>query len=88
MKKSVMPAVLLLCSGQLYSDEPNTIVVTATRTPQTIDQTLASVSVISREDIERQQAQSVQDLLRGTPGLSIANNGGAGKSTSIFLRRH
>jgi len=62
------------------------IIVTATRTAQTSDETLASVTVITREDIERSQAQSIGDLLRGEPGLSVVNGGGTGKPTSIFLR--
>lgn len=65
-------------------EEP--VVVTATRTAQTADASLASVTVISRKDIERQQARSIQDLFRGLPGISIANNGGPGKNTSIFMR--
>ncbi|WP_266168450.1 TonB-dependent vitamin B12 receptor [Dyella subtropica] len=64
----------------------NGVVVTATRTEQTQASTLAAVTVIDRADIERLQPQSVQDLLQGTPGMSIANNGGLGKSTSLFLR--
>lgn len=68
----------------LYSGDE--IVVTATRTAQTADQALASTTVITRKDIERSQAVSVQDLLQGLAGVSIANNGGAGKSTSVFLR--
>jgi len=62
------------------------IVVTATRTAQAADRALASTTVITRKDIERSQATSVQDLLQGLAGVSIANNGGAGKSTSVFLR--
>lgn len=65
-------------------EEP--VIVTATRTPQTADASLASVTVLSRKDIERQQARSIQDLFRGLPGISIANNGGPGKNTSIFMR--
>lgn len=64
----------------------NPIIVTATRTAQTADETLSSVTVIARKEIDRRQAQSVQDLLRGIPGVSIANNGGPGKATSLFLR--
>ncbi len=67
-----------------YQKEP--VIVTATRTAQTVDSALASVTVISREDIERQQARSIQDLFRGLPGINIANNGGPGKNTSIFMR--
>ncbi|HEX5513322.1 MAG TPA: TonB-dependent vitamin B12 receptor [Gammaproteobacteria bacterium] len=62
------------------------IVVTASRTAQTVDETLAAVTVITREDIERQQAQTVTEVLRGTPGLTISNSGGAGKQSSVFLR--
>ncbi|MDD5301158.1 MAG: TonB-dependent vitamin B12 receptor [Gallionella sp.] len=62
------------------------VVVTATRTAQSADATLASVSIITRQDIAHSQAQSLPDVLRGVPGLTISNNGGAGKTTSVFLR--
>jgi len=62
------------------------LVVTATRTATTTDETLASVTVIDSEDIENSQAQSIQELLQGIPGLSISNNGGPGKATSFFMR--
>ena len=67
-------------------NEREPVIVTATRTAQTADEALASVTVITREDIERRQARSVEDLLRGTQGISIANSGGAGKNTSVFIR--
>ncbi len=62
------------------------VVVTATRTAQSAEATLASVSVITRRDIEQLQAQSLSDVLRGVAGLTFSNNGGAGKATSVFLR--
>lgn len=62
------------------------VVVTATRTEQSVEETLASVTVIDRAEIERRQSQSVQDVLRGVPGVSISNSGGLGKATSVFLR--
>ena len=62
------------------------VIVTATRTARTADETLASVSVITRKDIERLQAQSLQDLLRNEAGFSVTNNGGAGKNSSVFIR--
>jgi vitamin B12 transporter len=61
-------------------------VVTATRTAQTAQQSLAAVTVIDRERIERSQATSLPELLRQLPGVSLANNGGPGKSTSLFMR--
>jgi vitamin B12 transporter len=67
-------------------EQRKTVIVTATRTAQTADEILSSVTVISRKDIERRQARSVEDLLRGTQGISIANSGGPGKNTSVFIR--
>jgi len=62
------------------------IIVTATRTERTADETLAATTVITRQEIERTQAQSVQELLAGQAGIAITNTGGAGKTTSLSLR--
>ncbi|MDX1251196.1 MAG: TonB-dependent vitamin B12 receptor [Gammaproteobacteria bacterium] len=62
------------------------VIVTATRTAQTVDETLASVSVITRADIERRQAQSVPELLAGIAGVDVAAQGGWGKASSVFMR--
>ena len=62
------------------------IVVTGSRTPQTQDAALASITVFDRADIERLQAPSLLDLLRGVPGLALSNNGGAGKASAVFIR--
>lgn len=87
MKKCYLPAAIaLLITSPVVFSQSDPIIVTATRTAQTVDETLASVTVITREDIEEQQATSVQDLLRTVPGVSIVNNGGAGKQSSIFIR--
>ena len=81
-------SLLLLGSYPLYAadDTATPIIVTATRTAQTVDETLAAVTVITRKDIERQQATTIEDVLRGNPGLSLRNNGGLGKTTSVFMR--
>lgn len=89
--RSLPAAMALLGSLPLYSLTADAadvapVVVTATRTAQTVDESLASVTVITRQEIEQLQSQSLQDLLRGVAGLSIANNGGAGKATSVFMR--
>lgn len=87
MKKlCVSLAALLFELPAALAAELDPVIVTATRTARTADDTLASVTVIDRDDISRLQAQSVQDLLRGLPGIGISNNGGAGKSTSVFVR--
>ncbi|GMQ90294.1 MAG: TonB-dependent vitamin B12 receptor [Gammaproteobacteria bacterium] len=68
------------------TSEQDAIVVTATRTAETVDQSLASVTVITREDIENSNALSVPELIRGVAGLDITVQGGFGKLSSFFLR--
>ena len=82
----LITSLILLSSVQVYSEELDPVIVTATRTAQTVDETLASVTVITREQIEQTQARSVSEVLIGLPGVSISNNGGAGKVSSLFLR--
>ena len=62
------------------------VIVTATRTAEIADETLAPVIVITREDIARSQATDVADLLRFHAGLEIARNGGPGQAASLFMR--
>ena len=68
---------------QTTADE---IVVTAARTAQTADEALASVSVITRKEIEATQAETVVDLLQHYAGIDAVRTGGPGQQTSIFLR--
>lgn len=74
------------CLSHAQSLHLDSQVVTATRTNQSIAANLAAVTVIDRADIERLQATDALDLLRRTPSVSIVNNGGPGKSSSIGIR--
>ncbi|GAB1596965.1 TonB-dependent vitamin B12 receptor [Lysobacter claricitrinus] len=72
-----------------FADDATTldqVVVTANRAPVAVRDVLAPVEVIDRADIERSQARSLPDLLRGRAGISIGNQGGLGKLTTIFMR--
>ncbi len=62
------------------------IIVTATRVARTADETLSSVTVITRKEIERSQAGSLGELLQGITGVNVVNQGGNGKLTSLYLR--
>jgi len=62
------------------------LIVTANRTAQTIDQSLSSVTLITREEIERLQPASITDLLRSRAGIDITSSGSFGKQTSLFSR--
>ncbi len=78
----------LVASGHVMAETQtlNPIVVTATRTAHSVEDTLAPVTLITRADIEQSQAQSLMDLLAGLPGMDISTQGGLGKNTSLFLR--
>ncbi len=62
------------------------IVVTATRIEQPLKQTLSSTTVITQKDIKASQAPDVATILRSVAGVEISQNGGTGKSSSLFLR--
>ena len=92
MKKTLLATALCVCSFvALAADgtQPTAltpVVVTATRTAITVDDALSSVSVITRQDIERLQPVSLIDLLQGLPGVTFAQSGGLGQQSSLFLR--
>jgi vitamin B12 transporter len=83
----------IVCFGQEASPTPSPseaeaepVVVSATRFDIPLDQSPASVSVISSEDLEQKQIERVSDALREVPGLSIVQTGTAGQLTSVFTR--
>lgn len=84
----ILTACALPLAGAAFAETPITslepVVVTTTRTPEPAP--LASVTVIDRAEIERKQARSIPDLLRGLPGVNVAQSGGPGQGASIFLR--
>lgn len=91
MKNLNATAALVLGSTALvgsfaHSAPIESTLVTATRTQQTIDTTLAPVTVIDRDEIERSQARDVLELLSNTTGITITRNGGTGANSSVFIR--
>jgi vitamin B12 transporter len=63
-----------------------TVVITATRTPQRVDQALAQVTVIDRARIEAASGRTLAELLASESGVQFWSNGGLGKSASVSLR--
>ena len=80
-----VPGLLQAGDSEPLELKPN-LVVTPTRVAEPLDQSLAAVSIISREDIELSAAEDLFDLLRLQPGVDIVRTGGAGTQTSVFLR--
>jgi len=62
------------------------LIVTATRTDQSIDHLSAASTVFTRHDIERLQLQSVPELLKQATGVDVTESGGPGKAASVYIR--
>lgn len=83
-----LPSLAHAQSKQAAADatDLDSVVVTATRTAITADAALAAVEVIDRTEIEHSSARSLPELLRGRAGITIVNQGGLGKLSTLFLR--
>lgn len=64
----------------------NTMIVTASRMPQSTNNVLAPFTIISAKQIEQMQAKSISDVLMMQPGVQIRQSGGAGTATSLSIR--
>ena len=62
------------------------VVITATRTAQPLDSTLAQAVIISRDEIESAGLATLTELLQRKAGLEIRATGGAGQPSSVFIR--
>lgn len=61
-------------------------VVTATRAETKLDETLADVRVITKEQIKNSGGRSLAEVLQRFAGARISSNGGRGQTQTINLR--
>jgi outer membrane cobalamin receptor len=61
------------------------VVVTAEAEPTMAQETSASVTIITRQEVEQRKAMTLPDVLLYTPGVAIGRTGPEGGQTSIFL---
>lgn len=82
------PLCIFAFYSSLYSQELelSPVVVTDVFNNLNLSDVLASVSVISRNQIEKSQAATLADLLQGEAGIEFGRNGGIGSTTSFFTR--
>ncbi|KAA8994974.1 TonB-dependent vitamin B12 receptor [Stenotrophomonas cyclobalanopsidis] len=85
---AVLAALPALAHAQANDDTAalDQVLVTATRTPIALQDSIAPAQVIDRAQIESSQATSLQELLAGRAGINLTNSGGLGKQSSLFLR--
>jgi vitamin B12 transporter len=85
---SVLP--FLLVSTAAIAQEQATalapVVVTANRTPLPAAHIGSSVSVVTRDELQRRGITRVYDALKFVPGVTLSRNGGVGGSATVRLR--
>ena len=63
-----------------------TVIVTASRLPQTLPDTTANTTLITRSDIDASVAQDLPSLLLQHAGVEFGRNGGVGQTANVFMR--
>ena len=82
---------LVACATLVASLEANTlqldpIVISASKTEQSLKNITSNVEVITAEEIEEKQYKTLGEALNSLNGIGMTSNGGLGKSTSVYLR--
>lgn len=83
---AAIAALSLPATNLLANNDIENIIVTGTRMPSNLSDSLSAVTLLQRADIERYQASDLFELLSRVPSASFVRNGGRGSSTSFSLR--
>jgi vitamin B12 transporter len=83
---NVFAILLFLATQQPQPPVTDTIVVTASALPESVESTPAAVTVLTKSDIDEHEARDVADVLRDVPGLTVSRTGSSGHATSLFTR--
>ena len=91
MQKFIFGSLLLTgFNTQLHAQEtPKELpdmVVTATRTETAKNELATATTVYTREDIDRLQVKTLPELLKGSTGVDITQNGGYGQPAYVYMR--
>ena len=90
LKYAALSTAVTICfAPNAHADDAktlDTIAVTANRNALPVKETLASVTVLTRADIEKSQAPDLVDLLARQAGIDMTRTGGPGSQNSLFLR--
>ncbi len=62
------------------------VVITASRMPQRIDESIADVTVLEHDQIDRADGRTLAELLATQAGIQLSANGGLGKTSALFIR--
>lgn len=91
---SVISMIAFSCAARAQSAEQeqkplsvmDEITVSAERTPSTIYNSPSTISIIDSKKIDHDNINSLTELVRGEPGVSIGNQPGRGGASSYVIR--
>lgn len=98
MKRKILVFVVfvyILVSGHAWAEEKinetanydlGNIIVSATKTETYQGEIGSSTTVITAEEIKKSQKQTVNEVLRDVPGVTVMQTGAFGGQTSVYLR--
>ena len=84
--RAVLPFLAIAAATPAAALDLPEIVVTPNLVPTDVADSGSSVSVITADDIARAPTQSVPDLLRRVPGVTVTETGGPGSSATVSIR--
>jgi vitamin B12 transporter len=83
---SLVAAATLVASLEANTLDLDPIVISASKTEQSLDSVTADIHVITADDIDERHYTTLTEALNSLPGISILSNGGLGKSASVYMR--
>ena len=91
MRHLILASAALLAATPALAQEPAPAllpdtIVTATRLPTPQERVPASITVVTRRQLEERGQNTLAEALASVPGLRIAQSGGPGQSATVFIR--
>ena len=89
--KCLASSLVVCCIGSLivnqaWSEEVPSVIVSATRSPQSTVTTPASITIITHEQIQNSGAQTLADVLRTQTEIQVRDLYGDGSRTAVSMR--
>lgn len=82
----ILPLAIITVSSTSYANKNGDIIVTASKTEQSSDTVGSSITVLTRETLEKRGDRTVADSLSRVSGINLSRAGGVGGQSYIRMR--
>lgn len=90
ISQAVLPTVVnakeVINAETSPTTELDELVVTATRAPTKVTNTIAQTRIVDSQELQRYRGQTVLEVLKRQPGFSIKQDGDLGASSNLYIR--